>query len=252
MNDTTSGLSLDFQNVTGNMPTAITDLKNDILKNESPALQKSARQMEANLAQQGVSGGQAATLLNRGVGEMGNTAEQNIDTLIASQASQQQAQQANQLSQQEAQKAAYQSSLGETTNSFLNNTTTAGMTSVAGQQTNLSAAQQAEAATQAAADAQAAQQAQLTNTATSGTVSPATSPLTQSQNSVVSVPTGTGQYSAATNDYLSTAKSQMQERINQLQAQYTTDQTADGVDKSQLPAQAAKLAELRRQLASYG
>ena len=169
----------DFNATTGSTPEEITELKNNILKNESPALQKAAAQQSANLAQSGVRGGQAATLLNRGTGEMANTAESNIDQLIA-----------NDASQREAQSAAYESALGETTNSFLNSATTAENTNVYGQQTSLGAAQSQETATAQQATAQAALQAQLTNTATSGTVSPATSPLVNVQSGVNSTSNG--------------------------------------------------------------
>ena len=53
----------------------------DIADQNAQELQQGAGQMSANLATQGVRGGQAATLLNRGTGQQAITAQQNIDQL---------------------------------------------------------------------------------------------------------------------------------------------------------------------------
>lgn len=58
------------------------------------SMQDTAKQVGANLATSGVRGGQAATLQNRAVGEVGLNAEENIDQLLAQQAAATQAQQA--------------------------------------------------------------------------------------------------------------------------------------------------------------
>ena len=59
------------------------------------SMQDTAKQVGANLATSGVRGGQAATLQNRAVGNVGLNAEENIDQLLAQQAAATQAQQAN-------------------------------------------------------------------------------------------------------------------------------------------------------------
>ena len=53
----------------------------DIKNKTAQQIQQGAGQMSANLAAQGVRGGQSATLLNRGTGEMATTAQQNIDQM---------------------------------------------------------------------------------------------------------------------------------------------------------------------------
>ena len=53
----------------------------DIASGNAKQLQQGASQMGANLATQGVRGGQAATLLNRGTGEQSIEAQKNINQL---------------------------------------------------------------------------------------------------------------------------------------------------------------------------
>ena len=53
----------------------------DIKNKTAQQIQQGAGQMSANLEAQGVRGGQSATLLNRGTGEMATTAQQNIDQM---------------------------------------------------------------------------------------------------------------------------------------------------------------------------
>jgi len=55
--------------------------KQDILSGQSEAMQNTSSQIQANLAQQGVRGGQAATQLNRGVGAVGESALSDISKL---------------------------------------------------------------------------------------------------------------------------------------------------------------------------
>jgi hypothetical protein len=53
----------------------------DIASGNAQQLQQGAAQMEANLAQQGVRGGQAAGLLNRASGEQAITAQKDVNTM---------------------------------------------------------------------------------------------------------------------------------------------------------------------------
>jgi hypothetical protein len=70
----------------------LAQLKADIQNQTAAGLQEASGQMGAELAKQGVRGGQAATQMARGVGQMGITANQNINQLIADEARQRQAQ----------------------------------------------------------------------------------------------------------------------------------------------------------------
>jgi len=56
-------------------------MSNDIANGNARALSQGAGQMSANLATQGVRGGQAATLLNRGTGSQAISAQENINQL---------------------------------------------------------------------------------------------------------------------------------------------------------------------------
>jgi hypothetical protein len=58
--------------------------KQDILSGSSEAMQQASGQMQANLAQQGVRGGQAATQLRRGIGTMGENAMTEINKMMMS------------------------------------------------------------------------------------------------------------------------------------------------------------------------
>ena len=67
------------------------EMSSDIANRNAQELQQGAGQMSANLATQGVRGGQAATLLNRGTGQQAITAQQNIDQMKYQDATQKQA-----------------------------------------------------------------------------------------------------------------------------------------------------------------
>ena len=83
--------SAGINSATSSTPSELLSLKSDIEKGNTRAMQDTAKQVGANLATQGVRGGQAAVLQNRAVGEQGLTAEQNIDELLAQDAAQRRA-----------------------------------------------------------------------------------------------------------------------------------------------------------------
>lgn len=56
-------------------------LKQDIASQNARTMQDSARQMQANLYTSGVRGGQAATLMNRGMGQLARNAQSDINQL---------------------------------------------------------------------------------------------------------------------------------------------------------------------------
>lgn len=56
-------------------------LNRQILENNNKTLNNGARQLQTNLALQGIRGGQAGTLLNRGIGDMTQTAMNNLNQL---------------------------------------------------------------------------------------------------------------------------------------------------------------------------
>ena len=65
-----------------NAPSAqLANVEQDILSGQSESMQQASSQMQANLAQQGVRGGQAATQLRRGTGEIGASALKDITQL---------------------------------------------------------------------------------------------------------------------------------------------------------------------------
>lgn len=66
-------------------------LKQDILSGRSEAINTAGREMQSKLAQGGVRGGQAATLLNRGVGQMGIESQRDINQLMGTEAMQREA-----------------------------------------------------------------------------------------------------------------------------------------------------------------
>jgi hypothetical protein len=63
-------------------------LEQQALTGQAKELQQGTSQLNANLAQQGVRGGQAATQLARGVGDMTKNASDNIQAIIANEAMQ--------------------------------------------------------------------------------------------------------------------------------------------------------------------
>ena len=65
----------------GSQNPEIGQMEGDIATNNAKMLQQGAGQMGANLAMQGVRGGQAATLLNRGTGEQAINAQQDINKM---------------------------------------------------------------------------------------------------------------------------------------------------------------------------
>jgi hypothetical protein len=62
--------------------------KQDVLTGNAAGMQQGAAQMKTNLAQSGVRGGQAATALNRGTGQMGVDATQQINQMALDEAGQ--------------------------------------------------------------------------------------------------------------------------------------------------------------------
>ncbi len=65
-----------------NTPNAMLNQESqDIASRNAQELQQGAGQMSANLAAQGVRGGQAATLMNRGTGQQAISAQQNINQM---------------------------------------------------------------------------------------------------------------------------------------------------------------------------
>jgi hypothetical protein len=87
-----------FMNETGKAPTELETAKNDILTGNAKALNQGASEMQANLAQEGVRGGQAATQLRRGVGEMATGAQNNLNTMALTDAQEREKQRAAYLS----------------------------------------------------------------------------------------------------------------------------------------------------------
>lgn len=67
-------------------PEELEQLKESIYTGQAKQLQQGAGQLQAGLAQAGVRGGQAATQMRRGIGEMTETAGQNIQDLISQEA----------------------------------------------------------------------------------------------------------------------------------------------------------------------
>lgn len=70
-----------FMEAVGSAPESLEQAKQDILTGGAKGLQKASGQMQANLATQGVRGPQAATLLNRGTGEMGQNIQMELNKL---------------------------------------------------------------------------------------------------------------------------------------------------------------------------
>ena len=89
---TDSGNMID--EATGAAPAELTTLASDIANKSTRTMQDTSKQVGANLATAGVRGGQAATLQNRAVGEVGISSQEDIDQLLAQNAAQRQAAQA--------------------------------------------------------------------------------------------------------------------------------------------------------------
>lgn len=70
----------------GQAPPELQTLKQDILSGQSEQLQAGSRELESQLAQAGVRGGQAATQLRRGTGEMTQDATRDINRIMAQEA----------------------------------------------------------------------------------------------------------------------------------------------------------------------
>lgn len=70
-----------FNNISSAPSEALETMSSDIASGNAEELQQGARQMGANLALQGVRGGQAATLLNRGSGQQAVDAQRRINEL---------------------------------------------------------------------------------------------------------------------------------------------------------------------------
>ena len=77
-----------FLSEAGKSPAELEAMRQNILSGEAEALQAGAGQLQAGLAQQGVRGGQAATQLKRGIGEMATTAQRDITGLMGQEAMQ--------------------------------------------------------------------------------------------------------------------------------------------------------------------
>ena len=120
----TTGAEKQLNTIEGQAAPEVQQLQKDIANKATKSMQDTAAQTGANLQAQGVRGGQAATLQNRAVGEVGLQAQRDINQVAASDA---QARQAL-LAGYQAQKAG----LG---NQFATSETTAGMTDVEGNKT---------------------------------------------------------------------------------------------------------------------
>jgi hypothetical protein len=73
-------------NLYSKSPEELETLKNQALTGQAEELQQGTGQLNAALAQQGVRGGQAATQMRRGIGEMTKNASENIQNIIANEA----------------------------------------------------------------------------------------------------------------------------------------------------------------------
>jgi len=67
-----------FMGSVNQAPSSLEQAKKDILSGNARSLQQGSGQMQANLAAEGVRGGQAATLLNRGTGSMATGAQESL------------------------------------------------------------------------------------------------------------------------------------------------------------------------------
>ena len=81
-----------FEQEAAAAPEELTMLKEDILAGNTESLQQGKEELATALAQQGVRGGQAATQLRRGVGEMATGAQRDINQLMGQEAMDRQAQ----------------------------------------------------------------------------------------------------------------------------------------------------------------
>lgn len=70
-----------FYNNVNNPNTYLNVLNRQILENTNKSLNNGAKQLQTNLALQGIRGGQAGTLLARGIGDMTQTAMNNLNQM---------------------------------------------------------------------------------------------------------------------------------------------------------------------------
>ena len=82
-----------FYNLTNQQLPELGQMRQDILNQSADVLNQGSRQMQANLAQQGIRGGQAATLLNRGTGEQARQSQFDLNKMIYDEAQQRKLQQ---------------------------------------------------------------------------------------------------------------------------------------------------------------
>ena len=75
-------------NLTSKPLSELEQAKKDVLAGSARGIQQASGQMQANLASQGVRGGQSATLLNRGTGEMGIETQENLNKMSVDEAEQ--------------------------------------------------------------------------------------------------------------------------------------------------------------------
>jgi hypothetical protein len=70
-----------FNNSVSQAPTELAQAKQDVLAGSARGINKAADTMGASNAANGIRGGQAATLLNRGIGEMGIQTQENLNQM---------------------------------------------------------------------------------------------------------------------------------------------------------------------------
>lgn len=154
---TTSDAEKKFMDTMGSASPEVLKLQKDIGEKGTKAMQDAAGQSAANLQAQGVRGGQAATLQNRAVGEVGLQAQRDINELSASDAQARQAQIAG-----------YQASKANLGNQFATSETTAGMTDAQGNPVYASLADKTAGATTKQVNPQTFEQAQKAAIAKAG------------------------------------------------------------------------------------
>lgn len=112
----------------GEIPPEIQQVKEDILSGNARALQQAQSQIAANLAQSGIRGGQAGTLMSRATGEQTEAANRQINQLLGNAATQSKAYQQALLQQQLGGKETTQSANLQALRNFLYNPVSARFT----------------------------------------------------------------------------------------------------------------------------
>lgn len=72
----------------GQAPAELDQLKQDILSGQAETMQTGSNQMQADLAASGMRGGQAATALKRGTGNIATAAQRDVNQLVGGEAMQ--------------------------------------------------------------------------------------------------------------------------------------------------------------------